>query len=559
MARHRDETNGWLWVFPSLLIPLLIAAVAWTTHVASEGDEIAPNVRFAGIDISGLTPVDAAEQVRAREREFLATPVTVDLGEREVVMTAEEAGYVYLSDQTLADLVSARHGDGIWSEFKLWAGTPFETVTINDRFALDVTTATARVSQEDFVIEHPIEPVLTNSDASYMYVVPGTDGTGVDVGGIVDDLVDAEIAAGPVAIEATQVAVPPTVSDDSARDAALELNEMTRPGFLAVVGDYTAQLSPGKIRSHLRSTIEDGEISVTLDIDGFQEEVEAAFPEPVGEFVDPVLQVVDGNVTVESVGEAAPVCCSRESVEAAANQYLAGGQTFYSLEPRPDDDPQALAWAGRVVDHRARGGVHDQPPLPARTGSQTSRPMADFVRGKYLLPGETFSINDYVRAPHPRQGLRLRRCDQGWSHDRRVGWWCLPIHHDALQRRLLRRARPRRVPESLDLFLQIPIWPGGDALRLPDLDLVVTNSTDYPVLIWPTYDDTSITVTLYSTKNVTVEELGQRISRRNQCTHSEIDRQRTFSDGSVEVDTIVANYRPGDGIDCNGNPIPEED
>jgi hypothetical protein len=557
MARHRDETNGWLWVFPSLMIPLLIAATAWTTHVASEGDEIAPNVRFAGVDISGSTPSDAAEQVRAREREFLSTPVSIDLGEREIVMTAEEAGYVYLYDQTLADVVAARHGDGIWSEFKLWAATPFEPVTVSDKFALDVTKATARMSQDDFVIEHAIEPELTNSDASYMYVIPGTDGTGVDVEGIVDDLVDAEIAAGPVAIDATHVVVPPTVSDDAAREAALELNEMTRPGFLAVVGDFTAQLSPGKVRSHLRSTIEDGEISVDIDVDAFQEEVEAAFPEPIGEFIDPVLVVDDGNVVVESVGEAAPVCCSRESVEAAVNQYLAGGQTFYSLEARPDDDPQTLAWAdGSLITEPVAEFTTNHPCCESRvTNIQT---MADFMRGKYLLPGETLSINDYVGPRTPDKGYVSAGAIRGGHMIEELGGGVSQFITTLFNAAFYGGLDLDEYQSHSIYFSRYPY--GREAtLSIPGPDLVITNSTDHPVLIWPTYDDTSITVTLYSTKNVTVDELGQRISRRNQCTHSEIDRQRTFSDGRVEVDTIVANYRPGDGIDCNGNPIPEED
>jgi hypothetical protein len=94
-------------------------------------------------------------------------------------------------------------------------------------------------------------------------------------------------------------------------------------------------------------------------------------------------------------------------------------------------------------------------------------------------------------------------------------------------------------------------------LSIPEPDLVITNSTGNPVLIWPTYDDTSITVTLYSTKTVEVEELEQRVTRRRLCTHSEIDRQRTYSDGRVLVDTIVADYRPADGVDCNGRRIPQ--
>ena len=557
MARHRDETNGWLWVLPSLLIPLLIAAFAWTTHVAGEGDQIAPNVRFAGIDISGLSPSDAAAQVNARRDEFLATPVTVDLGEREVVMTAEEAGYVYLYEDTLTDIMAARHGDGIWSEFKLWVGTPFEPITIRDHFALDVTAATERLTQEDFVLEHPIEPELTNSDASYMYVIPGTDGTGIDVEGVVEDLVDAEIAGGPVAIEAALVGVPPTVSDHTARETALELNEMTRPGFLAVVGDDTAQLTAGKMRSHLRSTTRDGEISVTLDVDGFQQEVEAAFPEPIGDFIPPVVAVVDGNVVGESVGKPAPVCCSPESVRAAADRYLDGGQTFYVLEPRPDDDPAAVAWAdGSLITEPVAEFTTNHPCCESRvTNIQT---MADFVRGKYLLPGETLSINDYVGPRTPDKGYVSAGAIRGGYMTEELGGGVSQFITTLFNAAFYGGLDLDEYQSHSIYFSRYPF--GREAtLSIPHPDLVVTNSTEHPVVIWPTYTDTSITVTLYSTKNVQVEELEHRISSRDQCTHSEIDRRRTFSDGRVEVDTIFANYRPGDGLDCNGNPIPQRD
>jgi hypothetical protein len=62
---------------------------------------------------------------------------------------------------------------------------------------------------------------------------------------------------------------------------------------------------------------------------------------------------------------------------------------------------------------------------------------------------------------------------------------------------------------------------------------------------------------MYSTTNVEVAEIDQRTSSRGACTHVETDRQRTFSDGRVVVDTFLADYRPAEGVDCNGNPIPE--
>jgi hypothetical protein len=84
----------------------------------------------------------------------------------------------------------------------------------------------------------------------------------------------------------------------------------------------------------------------------------------------------------------------------------------------------------------------------------------------------------------------------------------------------------------------------------------MTNTTEYPILVWTSYTDDSITVSMYSTAHILVEEIDQRTSRRGACTHVETDRQRTYPDGRVVVDTFLADYRPAEGIDCNGNPIP---
>jgi len=93
-------------------------------------------------------------------------------------------------------------------------------------------------------------------------------------------------------------------------------------------------------------------------------------------------------------------------------------------------------------------------------------------------------------------------------------------------------------------------------ISMPSPDLVFTNTTDYPILIWTSYTDRSITVSMYSTQHITVEEIDQRVARGRACTYVETDRQRTYPDGEVVVDTIKATYRPAEGIDCNGNRIP---
>lgn len=554
MARHRERTNGWLWVIPSLLIPLTVAAVAWTFHVASEGVQVAPNVRFAGIDISGMGPDVAAEEVGDREAEFLSTPVIVDLGERRVVMTAEEIGYDYLYGDTVTAVVSARHGEGPLEEFVAWVSTPFEEVHVHDQFVFDETLARARLAEDDFVIAEPEEPLITSEDGSALYVVPGEVGFEVDVAQVVAELANGDPTTGPVEVVADRIQIPTAVSDDEAEELTTALNEKTEDGLLAVLGDSVGRLSPSQIRRNLSSTVDTGELTVSFELEGLEREFEGLFPDPIGELVPPVLEVVDGEVRIEAEGEPPPVCCSPESIEAAADAMLRSGLDFYIMKPRVSDDETMVAWAdGSLITEPVAEFTTEHPCCENRVVNIQT--IADTLRGKYLIPGETLSLNEYVGPRTRDKGYLPAGAIRGGYMTDEVGGgvsqFVTTIFNAAFYAGL-------DLDEYQSHSVYFSRYPYGReaTLSIPGPDLVVTNNTEYPVLIWPTYEDTSITVTMYSTPNVEVEELEQRITRRNQCRQSQIDRQRTFSDGRVVIDTILANYRPADGIDCSGNRIP---
>lgn len=554
MARHRGHSNGWLWVLPSLVIPFVVSAIAWTTHVSSEGDEIAPNVNFAGVDLSGLSPDVAAAHVGWRETSFLDTPVTIDLGETSVTMSAREIGFDYLYSDTVAAVVSARHGDGAIDEFVSWVRTPFEPVTISDRFTLDEDTARERLSTEEFVLEPPVEPELIEEDG-LITVVPGEPGTGIDVEWAIEALEVADVVSGPVTIEARLDDVPPSVPDEKARRVAERANKLTEDDFIAAVRQTTGRLSPEQVRTHIWSHVEKGEIWVEVDVAGLQKDLEALFPEPQGSFVKPELEVVDGEVKVKAAGVPPPICCAEESVRAAAERLLHGGDMIYMLKTRPDDDPTLTAWADGsqvtevVAEFTTRHACCENRVVNIQT-------MADRLRGYYMLPGETLSFNDYVGRRTREKGYLPAGAIRGGHMTDEVGGGVSQFTTTMFNAAFFAGLDLDEYQSHSVYFSRYPF--GREAtLSMPGPDLVLTNSTDYPVLIWPTYDATSITVSLYSTEHIDVTEVDQRISRRGQCRHSEIDRQRTYPNGLVKVDTIIANYRPADGIDCNGDPIPE--
>ena len=101
--------------------------------------------------------------------------------------------------------------------------------------------------------------------------------------------------------------------------------------------------------------------------------------------------------------------------------------------------------------------------------------------------------------------------------------------------------------------LYISRYPYGREATMgyPHPDLVIKNTSPHGVLIWPSYNETSITVTLYSTRFVDSQQTGQSEAQRGNCKRVTTERTRTYlADGRKEVDKVFATYRPKEGVNC---------
>jgi vancomycin resistance protein YoaR len=87
-------------------------------------------------------------------------------------------------------------------------------------------------------------------------------------------------------------------------------------------------------------------------------------------------------------------------------------------------------------------------------------------------------------------------------------------------------------------------------LSFPSPDLIIRNTTPHPVYIWTEYTDTSITVSLWSTRYATGAQTGQSTSPAGACTRVRTERTRTYADGHRAVDSVYATYQPGEGQGC---------
>jgi vancomycin resistance protein YoaR len=116
------------------------------------------------------------------------------------------------------------------------------------------------------------------------------------------------------------------------------------------------------------------------------------------------------------------------------------------------------------------------------------------------------------------------------------------------------------IPEYQAHGIYISRYPYGREATLDygNIDLKVRNNTPFGILLWPTYTDSSITVSIYSTRYI---EAGQDSQTQETsgavCTRVTTVRKRTWvTTGEVQLDKFTALYTPAEGMQCDGTMLP---
>jgi hypothetical protein len=556
LAKHAAPLSVFTWAFLALgLLLFALAGLGWSNHVASEGELVAHNVSYAGVSMGGAVPSQVESTVADRAAAVLGHEVTIDFGEGELALPLETIGFSYDRQATAAAILGARHRGSVWRQFSSWAIGGLGTQVVEERWSFDPDQA--RIALDDHPGLTPIEvvePRIEPDGRGRLVLIEGVIGTEADIDQIVERLGDVDLTRPPDRVEIDVETILPTVSEEQARETVDHLNELTGEGVEISVNGRHATLTAATVQAHLVIDLGGGDIGARFDGDGLHATLEDTIVGPVGPFLEPTFEVNDDDVTVMTTGEPPPVCCRPGVGEWLGGRIMDGASGPFGLQSRPTDDPALVAWAdGSLIVEKV--SEFTTPHACCETRVLNIQRMADLVRGVYLVPGETLSLNEFVGprtvengflpAGAIRQGHLIQEVGGG------VSQFATTIFNAAYFAGM-------DFEEYRSHTIYFSRYPYGREATIsnPAPDLVMTNTTDYPILIWTSYTGESITVSMYSTSHIMVDELDQRTSRRGACTHVETDRQRSYPDGRVLVDTFVADYRPAEGVDCSGNPIP---
>jgi vancomycin resistance protein YoaR len=576
MARHRRSSRRTpRWGLVAIAVPvgvLVMVTSAWAVDTAT-GSDVVRNVEVAGIPAGGNSAEAVEAQVQAWADALATTPVEVRTAAGNHLSTAADLGLTVDVEATTDAALDAGRGFVLlrpvtWLA-SFWSPHEVDPVLVVD----EATTAEGIVAAQGETRVPPTEPTFSLADDGTLALVAGVDGTGIDPDALADALPAATLARTaddePIVVELEPVPIAPTLGDDEVQALVDDLNARTSVPLTVVLDSHTADIAPEVVRSWLRPVPDEatGEPTYQLDPEATMASLREALADAGSGPVDARFDLVGGQVTIVPSSNGTG-CCAEDSPQRIRDTIEQDAHTV-SLElvtATPElTTEEAQSWGIAQVVGGSRAWPESATPSAApgfttfhqsgTIASQAGRVhnihrMADLVRGAVIPPGGTFSINDHVGERTEEGGFVGAGAIRDGQHVTEVGGGVSQFATTLFNAAYFAGLDIDTYQAHSEYFSRYP--RGREAtMGFPAPDLVIANNTPHGVMIWTSYTDTSLTVTLYSTPFASGEQTGIVEERAGNCTVVTTTRTRTFVDGREPVtDTFRATYRPGEGQFC---------
>ena len=534
-----------------LAVAAVVAAVfaGWVLDDKVLGGDIARNTSIAGVDVGRLDIDEAAGLLT--DGRLTNRPIELRHDTNSLTITADELGVMVDAELALAD--AAEQPDLIAQPIR-WIGSLFGNRSFDVRYTIDVDVLGEVVAGSDSIFDldfglpqlELVNGRFVEADVASLPIVDP------------DELRNLVLDAATTGGNGTAVIeIPITGSeavDRGADELIAEAHRLTKNGIaLRVPGVITQRrVSQSALRSWLvfGGTID--EPTISLDDQLAQSTVETLFID-YGEAGDEPTFTIDDVGRVRVVGSSpGAVCCTLDTPE----RILAGmeaGERIVELRPREDPDVRGIEWAKSlgIVEVIGEFTTYYQ---PNQTRNINIQRIAELTQGAVIEPGGEFSINDYVGRRTRENGFVDAGVISNGVFTTSVGGG-ISQYATTLFNAAFFAGLDFGDYQSHSIYISRYPYGREATVNFPNVDLEIRNTTPYGVLLWPTTDETSITVTLYGTKWVKGEQTGQTERRQGvSCIRVTTERTRTYlEDGRTETDTVFARYRP-EGVRCDGSP-----
>jgi len=557
----RDPRVAALLVGGALGLVILLSGVAYAIDQAASGSRVGRNVSVGGRNVSSATKLELAEVLAEVDRRYATTEVLVGDGDGDIDGFATDAGTIGLrvdpeatSDRVLAVGRTGSLPGRWWSWLNSFRGERRSGLALSvDRGAVEEVVAEKGRRGDD----PPTEAAIKLDRQGKFVGVAGKAGEGIDAGELADDLLKAAKQGTPIKVKARRGGLSPRFTKADADVLAKRAEGLVAKPLALAAEATTATLSTGTMRSLLASVPGAAALELRVDEEAAATAAEKALAKAGNPAVEPTFKVEGDNVITLVPGSSGRGCCGPEAGKAVAAAILERPEGPVSLalvdkSPKLTNEQAAGLGVKEQVSSFATKHVCCQPRVT------NIHRIAELVRGQVIPPGKSFSINSFVGPRTTEKGFVIDKVIEEGRFEEDVGGgvsqFATTLFNAAWFAGL-------EFGEYQSHSLIISRYPKGReaTLGFPHPDLVIKNPSPHGVLIWPTFTNNEIRVTLYSTKWVAeVKANGQDTQPNGSCTVYITKRRRTFLDGRVVNDATKAQYRAGEGQNCGDDEAPED-
>ena len=536
-----------------LIVVISLGVAAWAIDDARHDGKVARNVTVSGIGVGGLSPTDLAIVLNSISSNYASTPVLIRTMDGEIETRAGIVGIELDALATAEEVLNVGNGSFVTEPFR-WAKSLFSS-----RQSKVVVYLRTGMSEEfkGLVIDQqpePIEPKWTVSDGEVV-LISGIPAEAFDLETIQSDvLAAARSGRNPIEVNAQAIEIPPLMSDLQAQRFAETMNDLTSSGLEVTVGGRTHTFSPSDLRNWMSFRLMNGNPTYSFDESLILEAIARELGGVVADSdEDPQLRVEDGELKIMNL--TAKACCSSDSprlmIQAIENNQ---SQITLDLIDFSDGTDELLAAYG-VTELISQATTHH--PCCASRVANIQR-FAELMQGKVIKPGESLSLNNTVGERTEAKGFVEAGVIVNGELTKDVGGGISQFATTFFQASFYGGL-------EIDAYFPHTIWFSRytdfagrkgieSTISWPSPDVRVRNVSPYPILIWPTWTHTSVTVSLYSTSYAEVNVGSQTFTMLKECEVIETTRVRAYPDSSEEFDKFTARYQPENGIDCDGEP-----
>ena len=498
-----------------------------------------------------VSPDTVHLRIAALAAELAGTAVVVRTDAGEVELTVADLGISLEHDATFDAVRQRRAGsDDAGGPDESWVAWSTDPAFSERRYLVDRSMAQAALaSAAELGVTATAPSIVVVNDT--LAVDLGLPGQVVDTDAIVDEVLGGVARSfARIEITAELVESEPLAYTPELQEAVNAAHESYGRGLAVAFGGATHDITIETVAGWLTLDASASPPLISFDLAQVGPYLAETFADASAPFTEAAMVVRSGVPTV--VASDGGVACCADTAGALVEEALrARVEGLIELPARPAVSPQEQAHMESL------GIVELVATFTTRHACCQGRVkniqrFADLMRGAIVLPGESLSLNGHVgRRTEAKGFVEGGFIEKGVLIDDiggGVSQFATTIFNSLIHAGM-------DIDEYQTHSLYLSRYPFGldPTISYPRPDLAFTNPTPYAVLIWPTYTDTSITVELYSTRNVEVTIGAPQEEMREFCRRVRTDRTRVFSDGTADTDSFFARYRPEEGRNCDGS------